>query len=136
MNGGEQDDDIYQSPVEIGGMKRSETADNILDGNRQGGANGLGVASHLGIGASYSPRVTRHTNSSSPYMEPRRRPISQFISNEVKSASDILGSSQKSPRKNMDSSTSQSQLNPYPPPSNPAPPPPLRTVSKTVDPIG
>ena len=107
-------------------MKRSETADNILGG----GSNiGGGMSS---IGASNSPRVVRQLTTSSPYMEPRRRPISQFVSNELKSPSDF-NHPQKSPIKK---SSLGVQLNPYPPPSNPAPPPPPRTVSKTVDPIG
>ena len=107
-------------------MKRSETADNFLGGTSNNGLSLVGTNS-----TANSPRIARHIPSS-PYMEPRRRPISQFISHDVKSSSD-LSHIQKSPLKKI---TQGTQLNPYPPPSAPAPPPPLRTVSKTVDPIG
>lgn len=124
--GGDQDEEgIYQSPLDMqtngGGMKRSETADNIIGGLS------VGSSSSGNNSPSYSPRITRHITSS-PLMS--KRPISQFI--DPKGSSGLL-STQRSPSKK--SAFFIPNQNPYPPPSNPAPPPPVRTVSKTAVPL-
>ena len=124
--GGDQDEEgIYQSPLDMqtngGGMKRSETADNIIGGLTVGSSNSGNNS------PSYSPRITRHITSS-PLMS--KRPVSQFI--DPKGSSGLLGT-QRSPSKK--SSFFIPNQNPYPPPSNPAPPPPVRTVSKTAVPL-
>ncbi len=115
--------------MEVGGIKRSETADNLLGAGSNGlGGVGMGLSS-----ASNSPRVSVRHVTSSPYMEPRRRPISQFVSDN-RMGSDLFHlHSQKLPPGKK--GVSSALLNPYPPPSNPAPPPPPRTISKTVEPI-
>ena len=124
--GGDQDEEgIYQSPLDMqtngGGMKRSETADNIIGGSSVGSSNSGNIS------PSYSPRISRHVTSS-PLVS--KRPFSQYI--DAKGSSGLL-SKQRSPSKK--SSFLIPNQNPYPPPSNPAPPPPVRTVSKTAVPL-
>ena len=113
-SGCHDDDSIYQSPVDLnGGMRRSETVDNIIGG---GGGVTLGLPSTSGTSsAANSPKIGRLIPDS------RRRPMSQLVDTH----SEFTG---KTPFVAV-------QPNLYPPPSDPAPPPPPRTVSRTAEPL-
>ncbi|XP_011402926.1 PREDICTED: arf-GAP with SH3 domain, ANK repeat and PH domain-containing protein 2-like [Amphimedon queenslandica] len=126
-NGDCENESIYQTPVDLGhgsgngGMKRSETEDNIVGGGVGNGSMeknlGLPLLSTGGL-SSASPRLASRGHSP-------RRPLSQLI--------DVRG------KGGGDGGTKQpfvpQQPNLYPPPSEPAPPPPLRTVSRETNPL-